>query len=426
MFHILYDGSVVDEQRFASSAATPRRSPGYVAEAYRDDLTLQQALRLAVEALGRDSGNGETRTLPARALEVAGPRPRQTASAVPPHRGPELDELLPEPRCALRQRARRLLRMERRIFGLENEYGVTCTLRGQRRLAPTRSPATCSAGWCPGAGAATSSSPTAPGSTSTSAATPSTPRPSATRSSTSSPTTRPGSGSSSSSWSSRAAPPRGGHPRRHLPVQEQHRLGRQQLRLPRELPRRRRDDFSRLRRGADPVLRLPADLRRRRQGAADRPRGDVLHRASGPSTSGRACRSATTRSRPIINTRDEPHADAERYRRLHVIVGDSNMSEYATFLKVGATDLAAHARGPERASARPHPREPDPGHPRDQPRHHLPPQGAPRQRPRGRPPSTSRASTSPRRASTPTGATSPPRSSRRSRCGSTASSHRSR
>jgi proteasome accessory factor A len=49
--------------------------------------------------------------------------------------------------------------------------------------------------------------------------------------------------------------------------------------------------------------------------------------------------SATTRSRPIINTRDEPHADAELYRRLHVIVGDSNMSEYATFLKVGTTAL---------------------------------------------------------------------------------------
>jgi len=47
--------------------------------------------------------------------------------------------------------------------------------------------------------------------------------------------------------------------------------------------------------------------------------------------------SATTRSRPIINTRDEPLADAERYRRLHVIVGDSNMSEYTTFLKVGST-----------------------------------------------------------------------------------------
>jgi len=49
--------------------------------------------------------------------------------------------------------------------------------------------------------------------------------------------------------------------------------------------------------------------------------------------------SATTRSRPIINTRDEPHADAERFRRLHVIVGDSNMSEYSTFLKVGVTAI---------------------------------------------------------------------------------------
>ena len=49
--------------------------------------------------------------------------------------------------------------------------------------------------------------------------------------------------------------------------------------------------------------------------------------------------SATTRSRPIINTRDEPHADAERYRRLHVIVGDSNMSEFTTYLKVGITDI---------------------------------------------------------------------------------------
>ncbi|MDQ3165917.1 MAG: Pup--protein ligase [Actinomycetota bacterium] len=49
--------------------------------------------------------------------------------------------------------------------------------------------------------------------------------------------------------------------------------------------------------------------------------------------------SATTRSRPIINTRDEPHADAERFRRLHVIVGDSNMSETTTLLKVTTTDL---------------------------------------------------------------------------------------
>jgi proteasome accessory factor A len=47
--------------------------------------------------------------------------------------------------------------------------------------------------------------------------------------------------------------------------------------------------------------------------------------------------SSTTSSRSIINTRDEPHADAEKYRRLHIIVGDSNMSELSTYLKVGAT-----------------------------------------------------------------------------------------
>ena len=49
--------------------------------------------------------------------------------------------------------------------------------------------------------------------------------------------------------------------------------------------------------------------------------------------------SATTRSRPIINSRDEPHSDANLYRRLHVIVGDSNMSEYASFLKVATCGL---------------------------------------------------------------------------------------
>ncbi len=49
--------------------------------------------------------------------------------------------------------------------------------------------------------------------------------------------------------------------------------------------------------------------------------------------------SATTRSRPIINTRDEPHADADLYRRLHVIVGDSNMSETTNMVKVASADL---------------------------------------------------------------------------------------
>src|SRR5439155_17919437 len=47
----------------------------------------------------------------------------------------------------------------------------------------------------------------------------------------------------------------------------------------------------------------------------------------------------TMRNRPIINTRDEPHADPDKYRRLHVIVGDANLCEVATFLKVGTTAL---------------------------------------------------------------------------------------
>jgi len=47
----------------------------------------------------------------------------------------------------------------------------------------------------------------------------------------------------------------------------------------------------------------------------------------------------TTLKRPIVNTRDEPHCDAQKYRRLHVIVGDANLSEVATFLKVGTTAL---------------------------------------------------------------------------------------
>jgi proteasome accessory factor A len=75
--------------------------------------------------------------------------------------------------------------------------------------------------------------------------------------------------------------------------------------------------------------------------------GKILQTARGPvySIAQRAehiwegVSSATTRSRPIINTRDEPHADAERYRRLHVIVGDSNMSEYTNFVKVGAAAI---------------------------------------------------------------------------------------
>jgi proteasome accessory factor A len=47
----------------------------------------------------------------------------------------------------------------------------------------------------------------------------------------------------------------------------------------------------------------------------------------------------TTLKRPIINTRDEPHADPEKYRRLHVIIGDANLNEVSTYLKIGTTSL---------------------------------------------------------------------------------------
>jgi Pup amidohydrolase len=47
----------------------------------------------------------------------------------------------------------------------------------------------------------------------------------------------------------------------------------------------------------------------------------------------------TTLKRPIVNTRDEPHADADRYRRLHVIIGDANMAEISTYLKLGTASL---------------------------------------------------------------------------------------
>ncbi len=67
------------------------------------------------------------------------------------------------------------------------------------------------------------------------------------------------------------------------------------------------------------------------------PRGTVYCLAQRAEHIWEGVSSATTRSRPIINTRDEPHADAERFRRLHVIAGDSNMSEYVTYVKVGTT-----------------------------------------------------------------------------------------
>ncbi len=99
-----------------------------------------------------------------------------------------------------------------------------------------------------------------------------------------------------------------------------------------------------LRRGHPPshaVLRQPPGGLRRRPGRASAPTAST----DGFQLSQRAdffeveVGLETTLKRPIINTRDEPHADPEKYRRLHVIIGDANLSELSTYLKVGTTSL---------------------------------------------------------------------------------------
>ena len=184
----------------------------------------------------------------------------------------------------------------------------------------------------------------------------------------------------------RAAPRRGVDPRHHLPLQEQHRLGRQQLRVPRELlhqpPRRSRP----LRRGADPVPRQPPDLRRRRQGPAHRPRRHVLDRPAGRAHLGRRQlgdhpqppdhqhpRRAARRRRAL------PPPPRHRRRLQHVRVHDLPQGRRRRL-------HAADARGPQRRAARHDAGEPDPGDPRDQPRPDLPAHRPPRQRPRGQRP----------------------------------------
>src|SRR5215213_5890015 len=69
------------------------------------------------------------------------------------------------------------------------------------------------------------------------------------------------------------------------------------------------------------------------------------------------CSIDTMNRRPLVNTRDEPHADNERYRRFHVIIGDANMSQFATALKIGTTalvlDLIEQGKAPQLELANP-------------------------------------------------------------------------
>ena len=193
--------------------------------------------------------------------------------------------------------------MQRRIFGIENEYGVTCTLRGQRRLSPDEVARylfrrVVSWGRSSNVFLANGARLYLDVGSHPEYATPEW-----TACVNSSCTTRQGSGSSNSSSPGRAAPRRRRRARRRLPVQEQHRLRREQLRLPRELlhepPRR----FFVVHRGAHPLLvsrQIYAGAGKVLQTA-----GRDIASASEPSTSGRASarrpREAARSSTPATN-----------------------------------------------------------------------------------------------------------------------------
>ena len=135
----------------------------------------------------------------------------------------------------------------------------------------------------------------------------------------------------------------GRHPRPEpaRALQEQHRQQGRVLRRARELPDGAGDAVPRHHPAPDAVLRHPPGGLRRGPGRASA--------RTAPGTGFQISQRAdyfevevgleTTLKRPIINTRDEPHADPERYRRLHVIIGDANMAEISCYLKVGTTAL---------------------------------------------------------------------------------------
>ena len=144
------------------------------------------------------------------------------------------------------------------------------------------------------------------------------------------------------------------------PLQEQHRQQGRLVRLPRELPdvaqhvlRRHRSATSRRSSSAARWSAAPAGSASARTAQSDgfqlSQRADFFEVEVGLET---------TLKRPIINTRDEPHADPEKYRRLHVIIGDANLSEISTYLKVGTTSLVLAMIEEGWLGGRPLPRSP--------------------------------------------------------------------
>ena len=124
-------------------------------------------------------------------------------------------------------------------------------------------------------------------------------------------------------------------------LQEQHRQQGRVLRHPRELPDAAVHAVRRHRPAPDAVLRHPPGRHAAPAGSASArtARGDGFQLSQRADFFEVEVGLETTLKRPIINTRDEPHADPEKYRRLHVIIGDANLAEVSTYLKVGTTSL---------------------------------------------------------------------------------------
>ena len=291
LYHIAYEGTITDEDRYAVLGGETETIAQRLEEPWTEGWSLTDALRAAVAALA-----GPDRTLAGQRPRGGRPGPGQRPAGLPApgRRRTGRPAGLSRSEAGLTGGRDRLVRrdrapphgtvrvMDKRIYGLENEYGVTCTLRGQRRLSPdevARYLFRRVVSW----------------------------------------------GRSSNVFLENGARlylDVGSHPEyatpecddiaelvahdkagewilsslvegaearlreegirgRHLPVQEQHRLGRQLLRLPRELPDQPAGRLRPLHRGAHPVPGQPPGLRRRRQGAPDGPGGGVLPQPAG-------------------------------------------------------------------------------------------------------------------------------------------------
>ena len=260
LYHIAYEGTITDEDRFAVLGGDAETITERVGAAWQPDWDLATAVKAATAALA-----GPDRTLARRRPRSGHSEPGKRPPHLPAHRrgGAGTAAGIGGSTVGL---------VERRIFGIENEYGVTFTLRGQRRLSPdevARYLFRRVVSWGRSSNVFLENGARLyldVGSH------PEYATPECDKISDVVVHDKAGEWILAQLVTGRPGPPaRGGDPRRGLPLQEQHRLGRQLLRVPRELPDRAQRRVQPLHRGAHPVPRLPPDLRRCRARSCRRP-----------------------------------------------------------------------------------------------------------------------------------------------------------